>query len=146
MVNLAFWVLMLVVCICYGYYPNWMWLQLIYYMVCILALSLSLGLLLSAVMPFIPDVGQIVSIFMQLMFWATPIFWNKSLLTGDMVLIYKLNPFSYIITGFRDSVIDHTPILQHYNQTIFFWALVAFLFWFGNKTFNQLRPHFADVL
>src|SRR3990167_8079006 len=36
-VNLAFWVLMLIVCICYGYYPTLIWFQLIYYMLCILA-------------------------------------------------------------------------------------------------------------
>lgn len=146
MVSLAFWILMLIVCICYGYYPNLMWFQLIYYMICILALSLSMSLLLSAIMPFIPDLCQVVSIFMQLMFWATPIFWNKALLKGHMVLIYKLNPFSYIVIGFRDSLIDHTPIMEHYNQTIYFWCLTALIFWFGNRTFNKLRPHFADVL
>lgn len=144
--NIAFWVLMLIVCLCYGYYPHLIWLQLFYYMFCILALTLGMSLLLSAMMPFMPDVGQIVSIFMQIMFWATPIFWDKSLLHGHLVLIYKLSPFAYIVDGFRDTLIDHTSILVNYNQMILFWVFTAFIFWLGNKTFNKLQPHFADVL
>ncbi len=145
-VNLVFWVLMLLVCICYGYYPSLIWLQLIYYILCILVFSLSLSLLLSAIMPFMPDIGQVVSIFIQIMFWATPIFWNKELLTGYLVLVYKLNPFAYIVNGFRDTLINHTSILVHYNQMLYFWFLTSVLFWLGNRVFNKLRPHFADVL
>lgn len=146
LVNSVFWILLLVVCLCYGYYPCLIWLQLIYYIICILAIGLSLSLLLSAIMPFIPDVGQIVNIFMQVMFWVTPIFWNKSLLDGNLVLVYKLNPFAYIVSGVKDTLIEHTPILVHYNQMMYFWCLTFFIFWLGNRTFNKLRPHFADVL
>ena len=144
--NIAFWVLMLIVCLCYGYYPHLIWLQLIYYMICILALSVGISLLISSMMPFMPDVAQIVSIFMQIMFWATPIFWNRSLLHGHLVLIYKLNPFAYLVDGFRDTLIDHTSIFIHYNQTIYFWVITFLIFWLGNKTFSKLQPHFADVL
>ena len=28
LVNLAFWVFLLIVCLAYGYYPSWWWLQL----------------------------------------------------------------------------------------------------------------------
>ena len=146
LVNLAFWILVLIVCLCYGYYPQLIWLQLIYYMFCILAFSLSLGMLLSAIMPFIPDVAQVVNIFIQIMFWATPVMWNKSLLKGHLVLVYKLNPFSYIVSGFRDTLIDQTPILVHYNQMLYFWGITIIIFWLANRTFNRLRPHFADVL
>jgi len=146
LVNLAFWLLMLIVCFYYGYYPHLIWLQLLYYMLCILAFSLSLGLLLSAVMPFMPDVGQVVTIFIQIMIWATPVMWNQASLKGHLVLIYKLNPFAYIVSGFRDTLISHTGILVHYNQMIYFWCFTFGLFWLGNRVFNKLRPHFADVL
>lgn len=146
LVNIFFWILLLVICICYGYYPHLVWLQLIYYLFCSLVLCLAMSLLLSAIMPFIPDVGQIVGILMQIMFWVTPIFWNQSLLSGNLTLIYRLNPFAYIVTGVRDSLISQTPIWFHYNETLYFWAFTLFLYWLGNHTFNRLRHHFADVL
>lgn len=148
LVNLAFWALLLIVCICYGYYPNIWWFQLIYFMICIIMLSLSLGLMLSAIMPFIPDIGQMVGVAFQVLFWATPVMWNKDMLITHPHLQYiiKLNPFAYIVDGFRDTLINHIPFWHFYNQTIYFWVFVLAIYWLGNKIFNKLRPHFADVL
>lgn len=148
LVNLAFWVLLLTVCICYGYYPNIWWFQLVYFMICIVMLSLSLGLMLSAIMPFIPDIGQMVGVTFQVLFWATPVMWNKDMLIThpNLQYIIKLNPFAYIVDGFRDTLINQIPFWHFYNQTIYFWVFVLFVYWLGNKIFNKLRPHFADVL
>lgn len=146
LVNCPFWFLMLFLCLAYGYYPNLEWLQLIYYLFCIFVLSLALGLLTSSIIPFIPDVAQVVAIIMQIMFWATPILWNKTMLTGNFILLYELNPFAYITTGVRDSLLNQTLILVHYRETLYFWFFVLLLYWVGNYTFNKLRPHFSDVL
>jgi ABC-type polysaccharide/polyol phosphate export permease len=145
-VNLVFWGFLLIICILYGYYPNLLWLQLIYYLFCSVMLCLALGFLLSAIIPFIPDVEQVVAIFMQIMFWMTPILWNPDLLLGNLKLVYLLNPFAYIIMGVRDSLISHISIATHLNSTLYFWAITLFFYWLGNHTFNKLRYHFADVL
>lgn len=145
LVNLAFWLFLIVVCIMYGYYPSLWWLQLIYYMLCIIAISLSLGLLFSSMMPFMPDIAQTLAVVFQILFWGTPVMWNRNMLHGSFVYIVKLNPFAYIVDGFRDTIVSHTPILVHYNQLIYFWVFTLVVFWFGNSTFNKLRPHFADV-
>lgn len=144
--NIAFWLLMLIVCLCYGYWPHLIWIQLLYFMLCILALTTGFGMLVAAMMPFAPDIAQVVNIVIQILFWATPIFWNKSLLHGHLVLIYKLSPFAYIVDGFRDTLIDHTSIFVHYNQMIWFWLFTLGIFFLGNRVFNKLRPHFSDVL
>ncbi|HLX52481.1 MAG TPA: ABC transporter permease [Aquella sp.] len=146
LVNLAFWLLMIIVCLCYGYYPSVWWFQLIYYMFCILCISLSLSLFCSAVMPFWPDLGQIITIVFQVLFWATPIMWNQAMLHGKASYIVKLNPFAYIVNGFRDTFIDHAPFWSHYNMMVYFWVFTIFIYWLGNSAFNKLRPHFADVL
>lgn len=147
-VNLVFWLLLLIVATAYGYYPSLWWFQLIYYMLCVVLLSLSLGLLFSAIMPFLPDLSQILAVFFQVMFWATPVMWNKEMLLSHPKYQYivKLNPFAYIVDGFRDTVVSNIPFWQHYNQMIYFWCFVIVVYWLGNRTFNKLRPHFADVL
>ncbi|MDD3265611.1 MAG: ABC transporter permease [Burkholderiales bacterium] len=147
-VNLAFWLLLLIVAFLYGYYPSLWWIQLIYYMFCIFAISLSLGLLFSAIMPFWPDIGQIINVAFHVLFWATPIMWNKEMVLSHPQLQYivKLNPFAYIVDGFRDTVVSQVPFWQHYNQMVYFWCFVLAVYWLGNRAFNKLRPHFADVL
>ncbi len=137
---------MIIVAVGYGYYPSWAWLQLGYYMFCILAFVLSLSLLLSSLVVFLRDVGQIVSIIMQMAFWLTPIMWNSVILPHKFLWIVKLNPFAYVINGFRQTIIYNTPFWLNWPTTIYFWCLTIGLFWLGNKVFNKLRPHFADVL
>jgi len=146
MVNLAFWVFMFLVCYLYGYYPNWWWMQLMYYILCIIAISLSLSLFFSAIMPFIMDIGQIITVIFQILFWVTPIFWDKSILIGNNNYIIKLNPFAYIVDGVRDTIFDQVPFWNNYKQVLYFWCFVLVVLWIGNRTFNKLRPHFADVL
>lgn len=146
LVNIAFWLFLLICVLIYGFYPNLLWLQLAYYLICILAFVLGAGLLLSALTPFILDIGQFVSIFIQIMFWATPIFWNQDMLPHQYQWIVKLNPFAYIVNGIRDALLFNKPFWVHYNVTIYFWVLVIGLFIIGNRMFTKLRPHFADVL
>jgi teichoic acid transport system permease protein len=147
LVNLAFWLLLLIVCLAYGYYPNWYWLQLGYFMLCIIALSLSLGLLFSAIMPFWPDIGQIINVIFQVLFWGTPVMWNKTMIIDTQYAwIIKINPFAYIVDGFRDTLINKLPFWHYYNQMTYFWIFTFVCYWLGNRTFNKLRPHFADVL
>jgi ABC-type polysaccharide/polyol phosphate export permease len=146
MVNVAFWIFFLICLLCYGYYPNLMWLQIIYFMLCIITFTLSVSLLLSSLMVFMQDVAQFVSILLQIMFWATPIMWNQKMIPPQLIWIIKLNPFAYIINGIRDAVIYDLPFWVHYNVTIYFWVITIFVFIIGNKVFNNLRSHFADVL
>lgn len=146
MVNIAFWLLLLVCLLLYGYYPNWLWLQIFYFIVCIIAFTLSASLLLSSIMVFMQDVAQFISIFLQIMFWATPIMWNQGMIPHKLMWFIKLNPFAYIVSGIRDTLIYKLPFWVHYNTTIFFWVTTILMFFIGNKVFNKLRPHFADVL
>lgn len=146
LVNIAFWLFLIICLLLSGFYPHLIWLQLIYYFICIIALTLSLSLLFCAIMPFMLDIGQLVSIFLQIMFWVTPIFWNYSILPAKYSWIYKLNPIAYIVNGVRDTVLFNQPFWVNYKSMIYFWIIALFLFFIGNKIFTKLRPHFADVL
>jgi lipopolysaccharide transport system permease protein/teichoic acid transport system permease protein len=146
LVNIAFLGLLIICLFLYHFLPTIAWLQIFYYLFCVLALTLGSSLLLSALMPFMLDVGQFVSILMQVMFWATPIFWNKDILSHKYSFIVKLNPFAYIINGMRDALLFNQPFWIHYWQTLYFWGFVGLLLFIGNIVFTKLRPHFADVL
>ena len=141
---IAFLFLMFVLC---GYPLSIYNLQVIYFLFATIFLTLSISWITSALMVFIRDVGHIIGITIQFGFWLTPIFWSITMLPLKYQKILKLNPFFYIVEGYRNSMINHQWFWNaQRNQTIYFWTLLFFLFAIGAVMFRKLRPHFADVL
>jgi lipopolysaccharide transport system permease protein/teichoic acid transport system permease protein len=126
--------------------PHIINLQFIYYLFCLSILSLGLGWAVSALNVFIRDVGQIVSVILQIGFWATPILWNIELMPEKIQFLFKLNPLFYIIRGYRDSFVYFVPFWHHPLQTVYFWVVASCVFITGALIFQKLKPQFPDVL
>jgi ABC-type polysaccharide/polyol phosphate export permease len=121
-------------------------LQFLYYLFCMIILTLGLGWIVASLNVFIRDVSQIVAVMMQIGFWATPIFWDIQILPQKLQPFFKLNPMFYIVQGYRESFIYFQPFWHHPLQTLYFWFIAGSLFIFGALLFQKLKPHFADVL
>ncbi|MBD8500994.1 ABC transporter permease [Paenibacillus sp. CAU 1523] len=145
-VNLFFVLLLFTVSAAYGYYPNLYYLQIIYYSMCMILLTISISYITSAVVLFFRDLYQIIGIVIQIGFWFTPIVWSYTMLSDFWLFVFKLNPMFYIVNGFRDSFINQIYFWQHPYQTIYFWFSCILLLTIGLKVFRKLRPHFSDVL
>ena len=59
----------------YGRFPDWYYLQILYYSICVFILSLSLVYISCAVVVFFRDLTQIINIGLQVGVWLTPIMW-----------------------------------------------------------------------
>ena len=102
---------------------------------------------MSALSTFFKDTSYLVSIVLQIGFWATPIFWNKDQMESETIRqILKLNPIYYIVEGYRESFLYHIPFWSHPVQTLYFWIFTLVICILGWRTFKKLRPHFADEL
>jgi ABC-type polysaccharide/polyol phosphate export permease len=121
-------------------------LQFLYYLLCMCVLALGLSWAVSALNSFVRDIGQIVSVVMQMSFWATPIFWDLEIMPPKIQIILKLNPMFYIVQGYRESFIYFSPFWRHPYQTVYFWVVAVSIFALGALIFKRLKPHFADVL
>jgi lipopolysaccharide transport system permease protein/teichoic acid transport system permease protein len=122
-------------------------LQVIYYLFAACVLLLGLSWLTSSIILFFRDMGQIVSMVLQFLFWMTPIFWSAKILPVKYLNMIKLNPVFYIVEGYRESFIYHVWFWQgHYELTLYFWLVTGAIFALGALVFRRLRPHFADVL
>jgi len=130
----------------YGKKPSVYWLQIPYFMVCSIILILGLSWLTSALRVFIKDVGNVVSVVLQIGFWATPIFWKIDLVPEKYHYIINLNPVAYIISGYRDTFVNHIWFWEHNIVTIYFWVVTILILVTGIIVFKRLRPHFGDVL
>lgn len=122
-------------------------LQVFYYLFCTIVLLLGLSWITSSVIIFFRDMGQIVGMVVQFLFWMTPIFWSAKILPPKYLNMVKLNPVYYIVEGYRESFIYHIWFWEgHYALTAYFWGVASLIFITGAVVFRRLRPHFADVL
>lgn len=147
-VHVFFALFTLVLYICYGYWPSWYTLQIVYYSFCAFMLALGMTYFTSAVVVFFRDLTQIINIVLQVGVWMTPIMWNIDAMNMPEWLkgVFKLNPMFYVVNGYRDALINKVAFWERGSLSIYFWILTAFLFCFGTVVFKKLKIHFADVL
>lgn len=147
-VHLFFILFTIILFACYGYFPDLYTLQVLYYTFCIFVLALGICYATSAIVIFFRDLSQIIGIILQVGVWATPIMWNIDTidLPRQLQWIFKINPMYYIVTGYRDSLINKVWFFEHFDMTVYFWMITAALFAVGTVIFKRLKVHFADVL
>lgn len=146
----AFFILFaLIVFIAFGKLPPVQFIQIIYYVFCTVCFTLALSFMTSAIVPFFRDLGQIISIILQVWMWACPIMWDMQQMLGGHPLILKilkLNPLVYIVDGYRDCYINGVWFWEHGVYTLYFWCVTILLGLFSTRIFKRLRVHFSDVL
>ena len=134
---------------CYGMYPDLYTLQVFYYSLCMMIFVLGVSYITCSIIVFFRDLGQIISIALQVGIWATPILWNLNSLMAShpqLKFLFKLNPMNYIVEGYRNALIDKIWFWETFYSTAYFWILTLCMFAFGAIIFKRLKVHFADVL
>lgn len=144
--HIFFAAVLLVIASCYGYFPTFYTLQVVYYTFCLFVLVLGICFMTSAVVVFFKDLQQIIAIGLQLGMWATPILWDIGMLSPTMQKIMSINPLVYVVEGYRNSVYGTTWFFEDIPGTIYFWCVTIILFALGAFVFKRLKIHFADVL
>lgn len=147
-VHAFFTVVVIVLYVCNGYFPDLYYLQIIYYMFCLFILMLGFSYFASAVVVFFRDLAQMINIALQVGVWMTPIMWSfEDLgLGGTVQFLLKLNPMYYIVAGYRDCFIYKAWFWEHPALTAYFWVFTLIVFVLGVSLFEKLKVHFADVL
>lgn len=145
-IHVVFILFLIVIYLSYGFEPKIIWLQLLYYSMCISVLVTALTFITATIAPFFKDINSIVSILLQFGMWLTPIMWPYTMISEKYQFLFKLNPMYYIVEGYRDTLINHVWFWHRYNQTSWFWLFTIILFLVGIFLYKKLKPHFADVL
>lgn len=144
--HLFFMGVLLLVSIAYGCYPTIYTIQLLYYSFCMFMLVLAMSYFTCSIVIFFRDLQQIISIALQIGMWATPILWDLGMLRSKYQFWFKLNPITYIVNGYRNSIYGREWFWQHFYSSTYFWILVIGLFCLGSLIFRKLKVHFADVM
>ncbi len=145
-IHVFFVLVMLVIAAIYGYYPTIYMIQLVYYSLCLFIFVLGLCYSTCAIMVFFKDIGQIISILLQIGMWATPILWDVNTLSPTVQMIVKINPLVYIVNGYRTAIFEKTWFWEDFYSTMYFWIVTVVVFGVGALVFKRLKVHFSDVL
>jgi lipopolysaccharide transport system permease protein/teichoic acid transport system permease protein len=120
--------------------------QIIYYYGALACLLLGLAWTLAALQVFHRDIGQVMSVVLNLWFWVTPIVWTTEIMPQQYHWVIKYNPVYYIVEGYRESLLYGIPMWHDLDATLRFWAMTIPIFLIGLQIFGRLKAEFADVL
>ena len=109
-----------------GIGPFAAWVTLIYWGICLIALGLATGLVVSILAAGSEDATQTVSVMLLIWFWGSPIVWRSDTMSPEHLVWLRLNPFYYIAEGYRS-----TLLYGHFGpsiaSTVLFWIEVLVL-------------------
>lgn len=132
----------------FGFYPTLYWLQIFYYFGMMLIFLFSFGILNATLTTLVRDYHiMLQSVFRVVFFISGPI-WdieNRNLPVG-LVKILKLNPFYYLIEGFRDSFLSREWFWEKGNYTMIFLLMAMIMVIIGSHLHLKFRTKFVDYI
>lgn len=133
----------LVVAYILGVNFSWTVLLLPFVFVLQLMLVLWVSLILSCFYLYVKDIDHIYQVFLRVLFFITPIFYDLSYL-GDGIAkdIALMNPLTHLINFSRTIVIEGKPFSINLFYLLF--LINTFLIYLAFKIFRECEPTFAE--
>ena len=127
-----------------GHAPGLEWLWLLPVLALTVAFALGLGLLLGVLNVFVRDVGQVMTIVLQLWFWMTPVVYVASVVPEAFRRVLAFNPLWPLVQASQQAILYHrVPDLAGLGWV----ALVAaLLLGAAMLLFRRASPDMVDVL
>lgn len=132
----------------FGVSPSIYWIQYIYYFACMVMFLFAFGLLNATITVLVRDYHIFLQSILRLLFYVSGPIWdieNRNLPVA-MVKVLKLNPFYYIIEGFRDTFLSRAWFWQKGTYGLIFWAIVLILLILGSHLHMKFRARFVDYI
>lgn len=129
-----------------GINPGWYLLQLPYYLFATFAFLFAATILCSTISVIVRDFQTAVNSFMRMFFFLTPVLWDASSLDSHLLAALKLNPFYYLVDGFRNTLIRDTWFFEDLALTFYFWSFTLLILFVGVFMHLKFRNKFVDYL
>ncbi len=107
-------------------------------------LLLAISFVVSSICVYVRDLQHFIGIFLQLLFYATPIVYAADTIPTEFAWILKLNPMTYVINGYRDIFYNQT--MPDVTSLLILIGAVIVAIVVGYIIFNKLQKGFAEEL
>lgn len=127
-----------------GHFPGvqTLWLPLL--MLLTLGFAMAIGLLLGILNVFVRDIGQVVPVVLQALFWLTPVVYMLSILPQAYQDAFKLNPLFSLVTSYQNVLVfDKAPLFEPLAGIALASLLLLAL---GMFLFRRANAEMVDVL
>ena len=138
------WGFFLVFLLWSGLVPSASWGWLLLLLVLQLFLVYSLGLLLAVCTAFVRDIKEMVSVLLQLGFWATPIVYVVDILPDWLIPFMVWNPMFVLVDSYRRVVMLSLAPDFALLLSLFFASLLLCLF--AGLLLYRVEKDLRDVL
>lgn len=142
--NIMLLAAILLVFACLGHIPDLHMLWLPVLILITLMLAMGVGLLVGTMNVFMRDIGQVVPVILQALFWLTPVVYNVDILPQRLQFWFKLNPLYPLVTSYQNIMVyGRSPlwadlaILVGVSLVLLAVALIVF---------RRASPEMVDVL
>ncbi len=134
-----------------GVRPRLSWLQLPLLVLVLVVLSVGLAMLMSALYPRYRDISPIWDVVLQVLFYATPIFYVLSLIPDEYERAFLVNPIAVVLTQMRHAFLDPSAptaaeAIGPDVRLLLPLGIVVGLFALGVYVFNRETPRIAENL
>lgn len=129
-----------------GVYPTIMWVQFIYYFICMMAFLYALTLFTSTLTVLFRDMQFIIQSVMRLLFYVSGAIWSIDRMPESIQNVFKLNPMLYLVDGFRDVFLSRAWFWEAPALSIYFWAITLFLLVAGSVLHDKFKENFIDYV
>ena len=142
--NLLLFVAMLAIFLALGHEFTAAMFWLIPLTLCVVTLGFGIGLILGVLNVFMRDIGQVVPIILQVMFWFTPIVYPLDIIPVGYRDMMSNNPLYHLIDGYHQVVVyGHPPALE---GIVIVLAISLILVALGLFMFKRAGAEMMDVL
>lgn len=121
-------------------------LQLPYYIFSMLVFLFAITLLFSTISVIVRDFQSLLQQGTRILFYLSPILWDPKAFPEFIQSILKLNPFYYLVSGFRNSILGREWFFQDIMYTVYFWSLTLLILLIGSTIHVKLRSRFVDYI
>jgi len=109
-----------------------------------LLFSIGVGILMSALVPYVRDLQQFIGYVLQAMFFLSPIIYSLDAIPERFRNIAYMNPITVYIESYHTIIFERTfPSLWQVGGMV---CISAFFLFLGIKVFKKLNEGFADIL
>lgn len=122
-------------------------LYLLFYMLLMFLFFTMFAIFASCISAISRDFSNFLHSSVVAIFWLSGIFWNTSKITNQTIrFIFKLNPVTYIVKGYRNCLINKVSIFSELDELIYFLIFLFIMTIITMFTYKKTKKHIPDVL
>jgi len=107
-------------------------------------LTLSLAYLIATTNVTFRDTQHLMGVFLTVMFYLTPVFYDASKVPAQYLPLYRLNPMTHLVEAYRAVLIQGTS--PDWSSLLVVGMIAVGLLVFGYKRFMQTSYRFVEEL